>query len=200
MQVAEYAKSLPDNLKKQAIVQHISPRHKELKKFKKDELIGKLIRLEEVYKGEKEYFESEIERLAGRPKPPPLIASFALGLLMPVFSIFFAGVAGTLIKNGVWTPAIFLVFAGAAGLWVSLSHVTEAIVAMTGSEESHSRLLAFAFEVGIVGLEMTNVMGMDFVSHEITYGLMGLLGIVVAMGNMIAFARHRRKMMEDLNE
>lgn len=176
-----------------------SKEFKDLKKIRKDELVLRLIELEKFRRSQESFFQNEIERLSGRPKPPPLIASCALGLLMPIFSIFFAGIAGTLITYDVWIPALFLIFAGIAGLWVSLSHVTEAIVAMTGSAKSSSMLLAFALEVGIVGLEMTNVMGMDIIPHKLTYSIMGLLGFVVAMGNIIAFARHRRNLLHEEN-
>lgn len=151
-----------------------------LKKLKKEELMNEVRALQEQLA---QYEAAE---------PPPKVASWVLGIAAPVVSISFAGIAGTLIAASAYIPGVILAAAGLAMLFVSLSHVAEAIHLTTGSDMRSSRALAFAMEVGLCGLETANVLGHGAVEHTLTYGLMALIGALIAGGNIIAFLHHRK--------
>ena len=114
------------------------------------------------------------------------IAAWALGIIMPVFSVGFTAIAGLLAAadRPVWRV---VAFAAVAGLIVSLRHITIAISIATRAPKFESFLLAIGFEVGVIGIELANVTAPDVIRPALGYGLMALLGAVVALLNVFAF-------------
>lgn len=117
------------------------------------------------------------------------VAAWALGIIMPVFSVGFTAIAGLLAAadRPVWKV---VAFAAVAGLVVSLRHITIAISIATRAPKYESFLLAIGFEVGVVGIELANVTAPDVIRPELGYGLMALLAGVVALLNVFAFLSH----------
>ena len=114
------------------------------------------------------------------------IAAWALGIIMPVFSVGFTAIAGTLASAG--RPVWWIVaFAAAAGLAVSLRHITLAISIATRAPKYEAFLLAIGFELGVVGIELANVTAPDVIFPALGYGLMAFLAAVVAALNVFAF-------------
>lgn len=114
------------------------------------------------------------------------VAAWALGIIMPVFSVGFTAIAGTLAAAGrpVWCV---VAFAAVAGLAVSLRHITLAISIATRAPKYEAFLLAIGFEVGVVGIELANVTAPDVIFPVVAYGLMAFLAAVVALLNVFAF-------------
>ena len=114
------------------------------------------------------------------------VAAWALGIIMPIFSVGFTAIAGLLAAadRPVWKV---VAFAAVAGLVVSLRHITVAISIATRAPKYESFLLAIGFEVGVVGIELANVTAPDVIRPELGYGLMVLLAGVVALLNVFAF-------------
>jgi hypothetical protein len=113
----------------------------------------------------------------------------SLGIAIPAFSIGLSHVAGTLAMS---IPALagFIGIVAVAVLYVSLSHIKEAVQDCMKASDKQAWAMAIALDCTIVAMEMVHVYGDELGVWWWATGLMLAGGIFSATLNCYAFLKH----------
>lgn len=117
--------------------------------------------------------------------------TYAMAAVMPLLSVAGARLTGTLVRADAWFVASVAGVVALTIFAVSLSHVAQAVRALTKAPLAHSRALAMAFDGAIIAAELTmGALPNDVGLARVCIALMVGMGLLTALLNLCAFKLH----------